>query len=212
MVLFFIFYSGCQRVYISSITPLFFPKHGCSCYMHAKSVQSCLTLCNPKVCSRPGSSVPGDSPGKNAGVGCHALLQGIFLMQGSNPHLLYLLHWQAGSLPLGPPGKQQIWDGWWWEIWGSGWWQWCVSRYRGAQLWPDRDQLSGAVGGPPACLSSQKRILLDCTRSHHKTGGSLLYLLWEEKYHFSSEQIWAFLKTHRQLLLEEFWAFRDGNT
>ena len=38
-----------------------------------------------------------DSPGKNTGVGCHALLQGIFLTQGSNLHLLYLLHWQAGS-------------------------------------------------------------------------------------------------------------------
>ena len=34
---------------------------------------------------------PWDSPGKNAGVGCHALLQGIFPTQGSNPHLLYLL-------------------------------------------------------------------------------------------------------------------------
>ena len=33
----------------------------------------------------PDSSVHGDSPGKNTGVGCHALLQGIFLTQGSNP-------------------------------------------------------------------------------------------------------------------------------
>ena len=33
---------------------------------------------------------PGDTPGKNAGVGYHALLQGIFPIQGSNPHLLYL--------------------------------------------------------------------------------------------------------------------------
>ena len=44
----------------------------------------------PGDCSRPGSSVHGDSPGKNAGVGCHALLQGIFLTQGSNPCLLHL--------------------------------------------------------------------------------------------------------------------------
>ena len=36
---------------------------------------------------------------------CHALLQGIFLTQGSNPRLLRLLHWQAGSLPLAPSGK-----------------------------------------------------------------------------------------------------------
>ena len=56
-------------------------------------------------CSPPGSSVPGDSPGKNTGVGWLALLQGIFLIQGSNPCLLCLLRWQAGSLTLAPPGK-----------------------------------------------------------------------------------------------------------
>ena len=38
-------------------------------------------------------------------MGCHALLQGIFPTQGSNPDLLPLLHWQADSLPLAPPGK-----------------------------------------------------------------------------------------------------------
>ena len=35
----------------------------------------------------------------------HALLRGLFPIQGSNPHLLCLLHWQAASLPLAPPGK-----------------------------------------------------------------------------------------------------------
>ena len=45
---------------------------------------------------------PWDSPGKNTEVGCYALLQGIFPVQGLNPHLLHLLHWQAGSLPLAP--------------------------------------------------------------------------------------------------------------
>ena len=53
----------------------------------------------------PGSSDHRDSPGKNTGVGCHALLQGIFPTQGSNPPLLHFLHWQVGSLPLAPPGK-----------------------------------------------------------------------------------------------------------
>ena len=47
--------------------------------------QSCLTLCDPMDCSPPGSSAHGDSPGKNTGVGCHALLQGVFPTQGSNP-------------------------------------------------------------------------------------------------------------------------------
>ena len=48
---------------------------------------------------------PWNSPGKNPGVGCHFLPQGIFSTQGSNPSLLRLLHWQVGSLPLVPPGK-----------------------------------------------------------------------------------------------------------
>ena len=48
---------------------------------------------------------PWDSPGKNTGVDCHALLQQIFPTQGSNLCLLRLLHWQAGSLTLAPPGK-----------------------------------------------------------------------------------------------------------
>ena len=72
---------------------------------HAKSLQLCLILCDPMDYSPPGSSVHGDSPGKNIGVGCLALLLGIFPTQGSNLHLLHFLHWQVGSLPLVPPGK-----------------------------------------------------------------------------------------------------------
>ena len=55
------------------------------------------TLYNPMDCGPPGSSVHGDSAGKNSGVGCHALLQGIFPTQGSNPHLCCFLHWQVGA-------------------------------------------------------------------------------------------------------------------
>ena len=55
---------------------------------------------------------PWDSPGKNTGVGCQALLQGIFLTQGSNPYILCLLHWQACSLPTEPhQGFPGGWDG-----------------------------------------------------------------------------------------------------
>ena len=49
--------------------------------VRAKSLQSSLTLCDPMDCSPPGSSVHEDSPGKNTGVGCHALLHGIFPTQ-----------------------------------------------------------------------------------------------------------------------------------
>ena len=48
---------------------------------------------------------PWDSPGKNIGVGCHALLQEIFPTQRSNPGLICRLHWQAGSLLQAPPVK-----------------------------------------------------------------------------------------------------------
>ena len=52
---------------------------------------SCFSLvqlfANPMECRLPGSSVH-DFPGKNTGVGCHALLQGIFPNQGSNLSLM----------------------------------------------------------------------------------------------------------------------------
>ena len=50
--------------------------------------QSHPTLCDPMDCSPPGSSVHGDSPGKNPEVSCHALLQGILPTQESNWGLL----------------------------------------------------------------------------------------------------------------------------
>ena len=49
-----------------------------------------------------------DSPGKNTGVGCHALLQGIFQAQGLKLYLSFLLHWQTGSLLLVTPGKPTL--------------------------------------------------------------------------------------------------------
>ena len=48
-----------------------------------------------------------DSPGKNTGVGYHALLQGIFPTQGLDLRVLCVLHWQADSLALAAPGKPQ---------------------------------------------------------------------------------------------------------
>ena len=86
-----------------------------SCIYAAKLLQLCPTLCNPMDCNCPPPPprlcpwlCPWDSPGKNTGVSCHALLQGIFLTQWSNLHLLCLLHWQAGSLPLSHLGSPII--------------------------------------------------------------------------------------------------------
>ena len=76
--------------------------------MQAKSLQLCLTLTQsqttyglyPTRLLCPWDSPPmGYPPGKNSGVSGHFLLQQIFLTQEWNP---YLLHWQAGSLPLVP--------------------------------------------------------------------------------------------------------------
>ena len=70
------------------------------------TLQSCPALCDPMDCSPSGSSVHGDSPGENTGVGCYALLLGIFpSSHTSNPHLLQPLHWYVGPIPLAPPGK-----------------------------------------------------------------------------------------------------------
>ena len=79
------------------------------CAVYHLFCASCFSrawLFDPMDCSPPGSSVHGTFPSKNTGVvGCHALLQGIFPTQGLNPGVLRLLHRQAGSLPLAPPGK-----------------------------------------------------------------------------------------------------------
>ena len=74
--------------------------------MHA---QSCLTLCHTWTVAHR-LFYPQDFPSKNTGVGCHFLLQGIFLVQESKPHYLHLLQcrWifyhqatrKAHSLPL----------------------------------------------------------------------------------------------------------------
>ena len=77
--------------------------------MCVPSQESCPALCNLMDCSPPGSSVHGDSPGKNTGVGCHALLQGLFPTQGSNPGLphcrwiLYRLSHQGSPRSPGEP-------------------------------------------------------------------------------------------------------------
>ena len=62
--------------------------------------QSCPTLCDPTGCSLPSSSAHGLLQGKKTGAGCPALLQGIFLTQGSNPWLLQRVHLRQILYPL----------------------------------------------------------------------------------------------------------------
>ena len=77
--------------------------------------QSCPALCDPMDCSPPGSSVHWDSPGKNTGVGCHALLQGMAQslvpkqlfphLAGSENHPRCFLNIHIPGLPPTPPRK-----------------------------------------------------------------------------------------------------------
>ena len=75
------------------------PTHGCD--VLCLVAQSWPILYDPMDCSLPGSSVRGDSPSKNTGVGCHALLQGIYLTHDLNRSLshcrwiLYCLNHQG---------------------------------------------------------------------------------------------------------------------
>ena len=64
--------------------------------------QLCPTLCDPRLLC------PWNFPDKNTGTCCYFLPQGIFLTQGSNPHLLSLLPRQVDSSPSVPPGKLQV--------------------------------------------------------------------------------------------------------
>ena len=77
---------------------IFIFKLCCCCFV----VKSCLTLLWSRELWPTRLICPWDLSGKNTGVGCHFLLHGIFLIQGSNP---YLLHWQAGSSLLSHEGS-----------------------------------------------------------------------------------------------------------
>ena len=80
---------GCHSTRLSSL-----------CYTATSLQLSCSVMSNslqPPGLQPARLLCPWDSPGKNTGVGCHFLLQGIFPTQGLN---LCLLHWQVDSLPL----------------------------------------------------------------------------------------------------------------
>ena len=72
--------------------------------VHVQSLQSCLTFLTLWAVAHQAPLSMGFFR-QTIGMGCHALLQGIFLIQGSNTDLLRLLCWQAGSLPLAPAAK-----------------------------------------------------------------------------------------------------------
>ena len=110
-------------------------------------------------CSPPDPSAM-DSPGKNTGVGCYALLQGIFLTQGSNRCLLHLLHWQeAGGgviyheRHLGSPIR-----GWvpLILVGGCDWLIWLISYSNGG---PGNPAISRCPGRPFSFLGQDSQLL-----------------------------------------------------
>ena len=110
--------------------------------MHAKSLQSCSTLCDAMDCSPPGSSFcPWDSPGKNnTGVGCHAFLQEIFLTQGSNLCFLLLVdcRWVLYRWATREAHMQstcvKCWAGWI-TSWNQDCWEICKWYHYNSRKW-----------------------------------------------------------------------------
>ena len=77
--------------------------------MHGYSVAS--VMCDSVGCKPPVSSVHEILKARILEWAAVPSSREIVLTQAPNPHLLCLLHWQMGSLPLAPPGKP------WWVIW-----------------------------------------------------------------------------------------------
>ena len=86
-------------------TPVKNPLFPLTICVHAKSLLSCLTLCDPMDYSPPGFSLHRILQARILEWVTIPFSRGIFPTQGSNPHLYRLLHWLAGSLPLAPLRK-----------------------------------------------------------------------------------------------------------
>ena len=89
--------------------------------MRAMVFQSGPTLCDPKDCSSPGSPIQEISQGRILEWVAISSFRGI-PTQGLN---LCLLHWQASSLPLVPPGNVLSEIGEAWREASNPWWSWC---------------------------------------------------------------------------------------
>ena len=127
-------------------------------------------------CSLPGSSVHGDSPGKNTGVGCHGLLQGIFPTQGSNPGLPHCM-WILYCLSHGKPkntgvGNLYLFQGIF-QIQELNWDSYIASRF--FTSWATREvQWSSRIRvkqPDPALLLSNPRVLSESL--HHSDSAFL---------------------------------------
>ena len=115
---------------VSVATSMWHQNSLCCCLV----AKSCLPLLRPHGLQPARLLCPWDFPGKNSGVGCHFLLQGIFPTQGSNPCLLHrrkiLSRWATWEVPAIDlvkihsqgcvPIKLDSWDQWEVWIWCTG--------------------------------------------------------------------------------------------
>ena len=120
--------------------------------MQCLVAQSCPALCDPIDCSPPGTSVHWDSPGKNTGVCCHALLQGIFPTLESNRGLLhcrrilYQLSYQGSPLHILFILKTILWSRYYYchPRFSNGEIEAKISQVTGPRLWSQNLSLDGS--------------------------------------------------------------------
>ena len=108
----------------------------------AESLPSCPTLCDPIDGSPPGSPIPGISPGKNTGVGCHFLLQCIKVKSESEVAQWYLTPSDPMDCSLPDSSAHGIFQAKVLE-WGA------IAFYKGAkfmQQMPSRQERENGVG------------------------------------------------------------------
>ena len=98
-------YLLCMSEELGNMVPSFVYTLSTFCTPHAKSLQSCLTLCHPMNCSPPGSSVQGILQARILEQVAVLSSRESFQSRDQTRVSLCLLYWQAGSLSLVPLGK-----------------------------------------------------------------------------------------------------------
>ena len=120
---------------------------------------------------------PWDFPGENTRVGCHFLLQGIFLTQGLNPRLL---HGRVTSLPLSHQGSSTI-------AWGFPRFKEKKTPFQKTRLWVSSDRQwphpPGSNGTTPSTSQGQGRASLSSKKKIFFWMDMLLLPKWWNNYH-----------------------------
>ena len=165
----------------------------CVCVCVHLVTQSCLTLCNHMDCRPPGSFVNEDSPGKNTGVGYHALLQGTFPTQGFNPGTAgrFLTIWATTEAPAEkwkPPKCPST------EKWMKKMWYIYVMEYYSA-IKKNEIMLHAATG-----MDQERVILSEVNQTRRRRN------IWHSLYMESKKKRykWTYLQNRKRLRLRKW--------